>query len=84
MCGGCVRGGPGRAREVSGVWRFCRAPLSRQALATAPAWESFPDVNRVLTGRLLALLIERIVRAASGGDGGERGEHCGQAALGAG
>ena len=59
-------------------------PLRRQALATAPAWESFPDVNRVLTGRLLALLIERIVRAASGGDGGERGEHCGQAALGAG
>ena len=35
----------------------------------APVWEAFPDVNRVLTSRLLALLIERIVRAASGGDG---------------
>ena len=28
---------------------------------TAPAWESFPEVNRVLAGRLLALLVERIV-----------------------
>ena len=59
-------------------------PPSRQVRVAAPVWEAFPDVNRVLTGRLLALLIERIVRAASGGDGGERGEHCGQAALGAG
>ena len=84
MCGGCVRGGPGRAREVSGVWRFCCAPLSRQARVTAPAWEAFPEVNRVLAGRLLALLIERMVRAASGGNGGERGERHGEAALGAG
>jgi hypothetical protein len=46
----------------------------------APAWESFPEVNRVLAGRLLGLLVERIVRAAGGGNGGER--H-GEAALGA-
>jgi hypothetical protein len=48
-------------------------------------WEAFPEVNRVVVGRLLGLLIERMVRAAvSGGDGGERGEHDGEAALGAG
>jgi hypothetical protein len=51
---------------------------------TAPAWESFPEVNRVLAGRLLALLVERMVHAAAGGSGGERGEHRGEAALGAG
>ena len=49
-----------------------------------PAWESFPEVNRVLAGRLLALLVERMVRAAGGGSGGERGERHGEAALGAG
>jgi hypothetical protein len=52
--------------------------------AAAPAWEAFPEVNRVLVSRLLALLVERMARAAGGGDGGERGECCGQAALGAG
>jgi hypothetical protein len=57
--------------------------LSRQARATAPVWETFPEVNRVLAGRLLALLVERIVRA-TGGSGGERGERHGEAALGAG
>jgi hypothetical protein len=57
--------------------------LSRQARVTAPAWETFPEVNRVLAGRLLAQLVERMVRAA-GGSGGERGEHHGEAALGAG
>jgi hypothetical protein len=51
--------------------------------ATAPVWESFPEVNRVLAGRLLGLLVERMVRA-TGGSGGERGEHHGEAALGAG
>ena len=51
---------------------------------TAPAWEAFPEVNRVLAGRLLGLLAERMVRVASGGNGGERGEHHGEAALGAG
>ncbi len=49
-----------------------------------PAWEAFPEVNRILAGRLLALLAERMVRAASGGGGGERGEHHGGAARGAG
>jgi len=58
--------------------------LSRQARAIAPAWESFPEVNRVLVGRLLALLVERMVRASGGGNGGERGEHHGEAAVGAG
>jgi len=58
--------------------------LSRQVLVTGPVWESFPEVNRVLAGRLLALLVERMVRAAGGGSGGERGEHHGEAALGAG
>ena len=52
--------------------------------AAAPAWEAFPEVNRVLVSRLLALLVERMARAAGGGDGGERGECCGEAALGAG
>ena len=51
---------------------------------TAPAWEGFPEINRVLAGRLLALLVERMVRATGGGSGGERGEHHGEAALGAG
>jgi hypothetical protein len=55
-------------------------------LAAAPVWEAFPEVNRVLAGRLLGLLVERMVRAAAagGGNGGERGDRCGQAALGAG
>ena len=83
MSGGCVRCRPGRTREVSGAWRCCRAPLSRQARVTVPAWESFPEVNRVLAGRLLAVLVERMVRA-TGGSGGECGEHHGEAALGAG
>jgi hypothetical protein len=69
---------------VSSVWRCCRAPLSRQAVATAPAWETFPQVNRVLAGPLLAVLVERMVRATGGGSGGECGERRGEAALGAG
>ena len=52
-------------------------------MATAPAWESFPVVSRVLVGHLLGLLVERMVRAAGGG-GGEHGERHGEAALGAG
>jgi len=77
---------PGRAREVSGAWGWCRVPQSRQVLGAVPAWEAFPEVNRVLAGCLMGLLAERMVRAAvtGGGDGGERGERCGQAALGAG
>ena len=68
---------------MGGAWRCCRAPLSRQVAVTAPVWEAFPEVNRVLAGRLLALLVERMVRAASGG-GGERGEYRGDAARGSG
>lgn len=51
---------------------------------TVPAWETFPEVNRVLAGCLAGLLVERMVQAAGRGDGGERGEHDGEAALGAG
>jgi hypothetical protein len=57
--------------------------LSRQVLVTAPVWEAFPEVNRMLAGRLLGLLIERMVRVTDA-SGGERGEHDGEAALGAG
>ena len=54
-------------------------------MATVPAWEAFPEINRVLAGRVLALLVERMVRVAvvSGGNGGERGECRSEAALGA-
>ena len=83
MSGGWVRRRPGRTSEVGGAWRCCRAPLSRQVRAAVPAWEAFPEVNRVLAGRLLALLVERMVRAA-GGSGGERGERRDQAGRGAG
>ena len=86
MSGGCVRCGPQWTTEVGGAWRCCRAPLSRPVAATVPAWEAFPEVNRVLVGRLLAVLVERMVRVAvvSGGNGGERGECRSEAALGAG
>ncbi|HEX3308284.1 MAG TPA: hypothetical protein VHS32_18710 [Streptosporangiaceae bacterium] len=55
-------------------------------LATAPAWEAFPEVNRLAVSRLLGLLVERMVQAAavSGGNGGERGERRSEAASGAG
>ena len=85
LSGGYVRCRPGRTMEVGGAWRCCRVPLSRQAVATAPAWEAFPEVNRVLAGCLLGLLVERMVQAMAGGwSGGERGERRGEAALGAG
>jgi hypothetical protein len=57
--------------------------LSRQ-VAAVPAWEAFPEINRVLAGRVLALMIERMVRAAGGGSGGERSERHGEAARPAG
>jgi hypothetical protein len=49
-----------------------------------PVWETLPEVNRVLAGRLAGLLVERMVQAPGHGGGGERGEHDGEAALGAG
>jgi hypothetical protein len=59
--------------------------LSRQVLVTAPVWEAFPEVNRVLAGHLLGVLVGRMVQAmAGGGSGGERGERHGEAARGAG
>ena len=71
---------------MSGVWRCCRAPLSRPVLATEPVWEAFPEASRLAVSRLLGLLVERMVQAAvvSGGNGGERGERRSEAALGAG
>src|SRR5487761_450927 len=84
VSGGWVRCGPGWVMEVSGVWGCCGAPLSRPALAAGPVWEEFPEVNRVVAVRLLGLLVERMARTAGGGNGGERGERCGEAALGAG
>jgi hypothetical protein len=84
MSGGCASCRRRRPREVSGAWRCCRAPLSRQARATVPVWETLPEVNRVLAGRLAGLLVERMVQAPGHGGGGERGEHDGEAALGAG
>ena len=55
-------------------------------LTIAPVWEAFPEVNRVLVGRLLAVLVERMAGVAmvSGGNGGERGECRSEAAVGAG
>ena len=44
-------------------------PLSRQARATVPVWETFPEVSRVLAGRLAGLLVERMVQAAGHGRG---------------
>ena len=61
-------------------------PLAAAGAGDPPMWEAFPEVNRVLVGSLLGLLVERMVRpaAASGGSGGECGERRGEAALGAG
>ena len=83
MSGGCARCRLGRMSEVGGAWRCCRAPLSRRVTAV-PAWEAFPEVNRVVVSRLLGLLVERMIRETSGGNGGERGEPRSEAALGAG
>ena len=58
-------------------------PLEPAGAGNCAGMETFPEVNRVLAGRLLGLLVERMVRA-TGGSGGERGEHHGEAALGAG
>jgi DNA invertase Pin-like site-specific DNA recombinase len=60
--------------------------LSRPVLATAPVRDAFPEVDRLAVSRLLGLLVERMVQAAvvSGGNGGERGERCSEAASGAG
>jgi hypothetical protein len=78
-----ARGGQG---EVSGerCLEMLPCPLSWQARAAAPVRESSPEVNRVLAGRLLGLLVERMARATGGGSGDERGEHHGEAAPGAG
>jgi hypothetical protein len=55
-------------------------PLELAGAGNRAGVEAFPEVNRVLAGRLLGLLVERMVLAAvCGGSGGERGERCGQA-----
>jgi hypothetical protein len=68
------------------VTRCSSVPQLAASPGGVPRWEAFPEVNRVVVGRLLGLLVERMVRAAvaGGGNGGERGERCGEAALGAG
>ncbi len=84
---GVRRLGEAQAQEDIGGGRCVEmlpCPLSRRVAVTVPAWEAFPEVNRVVAGRLLALLVERMVRAASGGIEGERGEHRDDAARGAG
>jgi hypothetical protein len=53
-------------------------------MTVVPAWEAFPEVNRVVVSRLLGLLVERMVRETGDGNGGERDEPRGEAALGAG
>jgi hypothetical protein len=42
------------------------APQSRDAPARVSPWEAFPQVSRVLIGRMWSLLIERMVRSAGG------------------
>ena len=68
--------------------RVCRCSGAPQLTAPrggVPGWEAFPEVSRVLVARLLGLLAVRMAQAVmSGGDGGERGECRGEAALGAG
>jgi hypothetical protein len=66
-----------------GACRCGRAPQTGDALVGAPRWEAFPEVNRAVVGRLLGLLVERMVTATGGPDGGGRGERGGEAAVGA-
>jgi hypothetical protein len=51
-----------------------------------PAWEAFPELNRVVVVRLLGLLVERITAgehprvSRDGGEGGERASRAGTGA----
>jgi len=79
--------GTGRVRQARGVGRGGRrrrgcAPQSKPAIAGAPSWESFPEVNRVVVQRLLGLLVERMATAAppTSRDGGA-GDDDDQAAV---
>ena len=68
------------------VRRCGRAPQSSPPAVDAPAWEAFPEVNRLLVQRLLGLLVERMTAPVAprvGGDGGDGDEHAGHAAVGA-
>ena len=62
-----VQAGAGKGGEQCLEMLPC--PLEPAGAATAPVWESFPEVNRVLSGRLLGLLVERMVGAAMVGTG---------------
>jgi hypothetical protein len=44
-----------------------------------PPWEAFPEVNRVVVGRVLGQLVERMATALSSPGGGEWG---GESAVG--
>ena len=66
-------------REVGrGVGRRSRAPPSAACAAAVPAWEAFPEVNRVAVRRLLGLLAVRAAALPTSGGGGDRGGHAGR------
>src|SRR5258708_3421267 len=59
-----------------GVSRCSHAPQLAASPGGVPSWEAFPEMNRVLAGRLLGLLVERMMapaEPASGGGGGGGG-----------
>ena len=71
-----------QAGEGSGPW--CRqmqsCPQLAASLGGVPRWEAFPEVNRVLVGRLLSLLVGRMMAPAasmSGRSGDEPDERAG-------
>lgn len=78
------RSGTGEGVGRGGRRRRGCAPQSKPAIAGAPSWESFPEVNRVVVQRLLGLLVERMAAATPprSRDGGA-GDDDGQAAVGA-
>ena len=78
------RGGGGMRRQVRvvgrGVSRCSHAPRLAASPGGVPPWEAFPEMNRVLVGRLLGLLVERMMapaEPASGRGGGEPDERAG-------
>lgn len=63
-----------------GVSRSSHAPRLTASPGGVPPWEAFPQMNRALVGRLLSLLVERMMAPAdpaSGRAGGERDERAG-------
>jgi hypothetical protein len=52
-------------------------------MASAPKWESFPEVNRVVVQRLLGLLVERMATTPPRSLDGGVGDDDDRAAVGA-